>query len=164
MHNSLTTSYSRRILQENQSLSFRDSPKTPVHNDPSSFYSRDTSREYRQPNLQGSPEIPIQNGPWQPGQRLPLSYHQMLENAPMFRMDTLNLQSMKSTLQDSIEHSLGCVKERLDRLENRVSEIEEKHNRFEMLHHYQQQQKVLLIMTEVETGEAHLNFRSVGPQ
>ena len=73
------TSYCRRTSQENLLPHFQDSPKTPVHNDHSTCH---TTRENLQSNLESSPEIPMQNGPWQPRQRLPLSNHQILENAP----------------------------------------------------------------------------------
>jgi hypothetical protein len=49
-------------------------------------------------------------------------------------MDQRTIEKMLQEMQGSIERNFGRVTERLDRLENKVADIEEKHNRFESLH------------------------------
>ena len=76
-----------------------------------------------------SPEIPLQTGPWRPGQRIPLSTQQPLSSSSM-ENPIRQVHSMLQELQGTMER----VTEKLNSLENRITDIEGKHSQFEMLH------------------------------
>ena len=121
----------RQVLRSARQLVYDSVPRrtrTPPRQSPCSFYSRHTTPN-DQENFPSSPEIPLQTGPWRPGQRIPLSTQQPLSSSSM-ENPIRQVHSMLQELQGTMER----VTEKLNSLENRITDIEGKHSQFEMLH------------------------------